>query len=269
MRNKRRNTRNRRKNTKRGGSQKMVQHITFFYIEERIKYLNEVLDNTDKYKLTTDIFIHTNDKAFKKEKLVSYKNGSLEIIWHDISGEDPHNLAWKCRSLLEQQKDMYDIFMYTEDDILVNNSTIEYWLKYKDLVLKHKYQLGFIRVETSKKNMVAINQFHKNPPDKIIDSDNNKYFVVPQPYWAFWIYDKNEFNKFVKGPDYQCCGVSGLVREYSAQGFRSGYVGALIPLLNNELPLECVVYHLTAHYLEKGLGVKFSNLLKFSNLVSK
>ena len=265
MRNKRRNTRNRRKNVKKGGSQKMVKHITFFYIEERIKSLNEVLGTANKYKFTTDIFIHTNDKDFKKEKLIPYNNGSLEFVCHDLSGVNPHNLAWKCRELLEKQKDTYDIFMYTEDDILVNNATIEYWLKYKDLVLKHKYQLGFIRVEISNnKNMFAINQYHSAERNRIINLDNNKYLELVQPYCAFWIYDKNEFNKFVKSGYYTNInemGAPNMIREFSAYGFKKSYVGTIIPLINNELPIDCAVYHLGTKYIEKGLTrFKFSNL---------
>ena len=55
-------------------------------------------------------------------------------------------LTWKCRSLLEKQIEDYDIFIYLEDDILLYKETLDYWLKYKDLFIKHKCNVGFMRV---------------------------------------------------------------------------------------------------------------------------
>ena len=76
-----------------------------------------------------------------------YTNGILNIIYHDLTNINPFYLTWKCRDLLKQQKDDYDIFMYIEDDILVPCNAIKYWLKYNKDLIDIQYNLGFIKVE--------------------------------------------------------------------------------------------------------------------------
>ena len=127
------------------------KHISFFYIKKRLNYINKILNETNKYKYKTDIFIHTNEN-FSLNLLNNYKNGMLKIIVYNLSNIHPYYLTWKCRKLLKEQKNDYDIFMYIEDDILVPNKTIKYWLKYSGIVLNNKYNLGFVRIEKNLKN---------------------------------------------------------------------------------------------------------------------
>ena len=51
---------------------------------------------------------------------------------------------------MEKQKNSYDFFVYTEDDILFTKKNFEYWKKYKDQCLSKKFNLGFVRVEDNK-----------------------------------------------------------------------------------------------------------------------
>ena len=85
---------------------RITKHISFFFIENRILYVNKILDETNKYELVTDVFIHTNNDGLTKEAFNDYSNGSLSIIYHDLSNTHPFYLTWKCRELLKEQKDM-------------------------------------------------------------------------------------------------------------------------------------------------------------------
>ncbi len=129
---------------------KITIHITHYFSEKRIKYLNLIIDETNNYELECDIFIHTNknDNLYLDYKLLKeLKNGKLNIIYHDLTNIDPFLLTWKCRDLLYQQRNNYDIFMYIEDDILVSWNSIKYWLKYKNKLVENNYNLGFLRIE--------------------------------------------------------------------------------------------------------------------------
>ena len=83
---------------------RITKHISFFFIENRILYVNKILDETNKYELVTDVFIHTNNDGLTKEAFNDYSNGSLSIIYHDLSNTHPFYLTWKCRELLKEQK---------------------------------------------------------------------------------------------------------------------------------------------------------------------
>jgi hypothetical protein len=108
---------------------KITKHISFYFLIDRIMYINT-------YEYRTDIFIHTNNIDLHKEMFNNYTNGYIKIIYHDLSNTHPFYLTWKCRDLLQQQRDEYDIFMYIEDDILVPYKAIKYWLKYNQILLE-------------------------------------------------------------------------------------------------------------------------------------
>ena len=92
---------------------KVTKHVSFFYIESRICYVNKIIDETNIYEIETDIYIHTNNENLTSDQLNKYENGSINIVCHDLSNIHPYYLTWKCRDLMKQQKDEYDIFMYT------------------------------------------------------------------------------------------------------------------------------------------------------------
>ena len=62
---------------------KIFKNIVFFYNENRFKYLNKIIEETNNYQYETDIFIHTNN-LFSKDLLNTYKNGNINIIYYNI-----------------------------------------------------------------------------------------------------------------------------------------------------------------------------------------
>lgn len=233
---------------------KITTHISFFYIEERIKYVNQIIDETNQYTHPTDVFIHTNKQDLTLEVFHEYTNGKLQIVYHDLSNIHPYYLTWKCRDLLRQQRNDYDIFMYIEDDILVPNKAIEYWLQYHELMVKEKYNLGFVRIEV-KDGIEYITDLYRDQFDMIMDFHNIKCCVNRKAvYCAFWIYDKAEFGRFVDSKYFDCSQIPGYeIREKSAIGLHGGenywYRGTLIPMKGSKLVEDCRVYHLPNNYV--------------------
>ena len=86
---------------------KITKHISFYFLEDRKKYINNIINETNKYEHTTDIFIHTNDADLNENAFNKYTNGIIKIIYHDLSNIHPFYLTWKCRDLLKQQKDVF------------------------------------------------------------------------------------------------------------------------------------------------------------------
>ena len=41
-------------------------HITYFYLESRIAYINRIIQETNKYDHSADIYIHTNNFDLSK-----------------------------------------------------------------------------------------------------------------------------------------------------------------------------------------------------------
>jgi hypothetical protein len=233
---------------------KITKHISFFYIENRLLYINNIIDETNKYEYITDIYIHTNNKDLHEKSLNNYTNGCIQIILHDLSNIHPFYLTWKCRSLLKQQKNDYDIFMYIEDDILVPYKAIKYWLEYNEKLIEMNYNLGFVRIEVEN-NIEYITDLNAEKFDTIINLDEKTYCVNNKnPYCAFWIYNKNEFNKFVNSKYYDINNIPNYdTREQSAIGLHgvntNWYKNTLIPVINNKLIEDCKIYHMPNNYV--------------------
>ena len=242
---------------------KIAKHICFFYLEERIKYINKIIEETNKYPFTTDIFIHMN-LNFSKDTFIDYKNGNLVIIVHDLSHIHPFYLPSLTRKLLKEQRNDYDIFIYVEDDILIPTDAINYWLQYKDNLIKSNYNLGFVRIEVDNENKEYCSDICHSPDmrnlgylTKKIVIEGQEYIINDKnPYCAFWIYDKQEFNNFINSKYYDINNVTGYdIRAVVAIGLHgvetNWYKGTIIPIKENQLIDECKVYHLPNNYVHR------------------
>lgn len=251
---------------KKGKTQvRITKHISFYYIEHRVRYINKIIDEVNKYKFITDLYIHTNDKILKKENFSDYTNGTINIIYHDLGNSHPYYLTWKCRDLLKKQANDYDIFIYTEDDMLIPFNAILYWLEYNENLIRHNYNLGFVRIET-KDSEEYVTDLHGIKLKSTINLDDVDYCVNNvNPYCAMWIYNKNEFNKFVSSEYYMINKIPDVyeIREKSAIGLHGlpnyWYKGTLIPLIDNKLNINCKIYHLPNNYVENSKS-KFATI---------
>lgn len=243
---------------------KISVHIPFYFDEsknKKIKNLNKICNTYLKLSSKTKIFIHTNKKRISDNKRVKF-------IYHNLTNKHPFELTWFPRRLMKNQAYKYDIFIYSEDDILFSKKNLEYWLKNKDICIKNNYNLGFLRVEKNK-DLYAIDQIKKLKFYKTIDK--NKFIVIENPYCAFWIYDKKEFNKFVKTKYYNFkwkflkIGNVNLTREMSAigwhgydfkKGFNMGhYIASIIPIKRSLLDKNSFIYHTSSNYSKNPAGL--------------
>jgi hypothetical protein len=233
---------------------KIAKHIIFHYIEERISFVNTIINEINNYEISTDIFIHTNNSDLDINYFIPYTNGCIEIVYHDMTNQDPHTLPMKCKDLLKEQRDYYDIFMYIEDDILVPYTAISYWLKYHPTLLNNSYNLGFFRIEI-KNEEEYITDLYGTKLYSFITINNIKYSLNRNnTYCAFWIYNKAEFNRFVDSKYYDDTNIVGYgIRErigIGLHGIRTNwYKGTLIPIENNMLHQHCKIYHIANNYV--------------------
>ena len=240
------------------GAMRFSIHISFYCIDSRFCYVNRIIDETNQYKWESDVFIHTNNPYLSAENFNQCTNGSLHVIFHDLSNEHPFFLTWKCRDLLKQQKDDYDVFMYIEDDMLVPSRAIQYWLDNNERLVANNYNLGFVRIETDVNGTEYITDLWEKL-DTSIDLGGEIYCLNNKnPYCAFWIYTKAEFARFVESHYYDVQNIPEYyVREKSAVGLHGNqnywYKGTVIPFAKDgdsvRLVDDCRIYHMPNNYL--------------------
>jgi hypothetical protein len=149
--------------------------------------------------------------------------------------------------------------MYVEDDILVSNKVIEYWINYNEKLLNLHYNLGFLRIEYDvlNNNIEYTSDLPGKSLDQLIKIDNQFYCVNDKnTYCAFWIYGKNDFKEFAESPYYHSENLkfaSHMIREHSSFGQNlteiNKYKGTLIPIKNGQLVEDCKIYHLPNNYI--------------------
>jgi hypothetical protein len=244
---------------------KITKHIAFFYNKERLQYLNQQIQAANDYPFYTDIYIHTN-QFFSEKSLSDRTNGFTYIIVHDLTDKDPLTLPQLTKPLLKSQKDQYDIFIYTEDDILIPPAAIKYWLDNKDPLLKENFNLGFIRIEVdSLKEEFACDLNNEHCICQQLFEGckiNDKHYIVNDvnTYTAFWIYDKLELNRFINSKWWDSTHIKGYhTREAVAIGLHfirdpenKWYNNTVIPLTQDmKLVDTCKVYHLPNNYVNE------------------
>lgn len=232
-------------------------HITFFYLPHRVVYMNNIIDETNKYGCRADIHVHTNNHTLTKRAFHLYTNGRLRIIHHDLTNMDPFLLPWLCRGLMAQQRHKYDAFMYIEDDMLVPYKAIQYWLHHNEKL---------IRIN----NKEYITDLPNVQLDTYIQLDKLYCVNNKNPYCAFWIYNKAEFNKFVNSKYYDIKNIDKYeTREKAAIGLHGKYTpwykATLIPVHNNKLIDDCKIYHMPNNYIPHPTfaTIQFDDALKF------
>ncbi len=245
---------------------KIALHICSFngnHYEERFKFLKKIIRGYSSISKKIDIFIHTN-KISKK-----YRIKKAKYIIHNLNNENPFYLSWKCRPVIEKQKELYDCFIYSEDDILFSKKNFKYWLKYKNICINNDFNLGFLRREKKNKRIFSTDLIKKINYKVLI---NRKNFAVNNvnSYCAFWIYDKKELNKFIqtdfwkfkwKGKNiYAFYGI----REMSAVGWHGKnmfrYNATVIPLSGKKLNTGCFIDHLSNNHALTNHPVGFGSI---------
>lgn len=241
-------------------------HIPF-YVDSNFKkkkiLLNKVCKSYLQLSTKLKIFVHTNKITKKNSKRVNF-------ILHDFKNDHPYKLTWKCRNLMFLQRNDYDFFIFGEDDIVFSKNNFKYWLKYKNDCIKNNFNLGFLRVEINKKNNLLYTSDQISKIKYYVKIANKKFAKLENSYCAFWIYDKNEFKKFIKTKYWKFywkwITISGilLTREMAAVGwhgedmngqFMNRYKASIIPISNHNLEKNSFIRHISNRYANAPAGL--------------
>jgi hypothetical protein len=253
----------------------IAAHVTFYYIESRLKYINRVLQNLSAIPHNIKVFIYSNKKF---DLSSNFENIEIDVVPFNFLDNrrrlkslyrfvpltlkqhvDPYYLTWKNRKHVKALIDRYDVQIYLEDDIGVTNKTFEYWKNFKDACISSDFNLGFLRFEVDEDNNKLFCTDLSKAPQKIIDIGDQLFLLNDvNVYCGFWIYDKEELMKFVKTSEWDFRFNRYDVREKSGIGWHgvdmTRYRGTVIPLIkleNNTYVVhdDCKVHHFPNNYI--------------------
>ncbi len=250
---------------------KILINIPFFIdynFFKRSLILKKIVNNYLKSFSNVDIYIHTNHQLKNKFKL-----RKIKYIFYSLKENERWKLPWKTRKFINSKKREYDYYIYTEDDIYFTKKNFHYWIQNKDECIKNGYNLGFVRVEKNIKFFSV--DINKKLSRKVLI--NKKKYIINDvnPYCAFWIYDKNELNNFIKTKYWNLNNWTDNKyygsREMVAIGWHglnmNRYKNTILPLKNNKIVDETKIIHLTKNYsnFNDPLNMNYGTL-EFKNL---
>ena len=266
--------------------------VNIVYFQQNKKsYLKDLLDEYNTYPVTVDIFIHSNKYKISDLKDINYTNGNVKVIKYFLNikyllfSNRGYYLTWAPRKFIKNNLNNYDIFIFSDDDILIPKSAFKYWLKYKDRLFSEKYLPGFILLEVNNDNEEVALGFDNKKLTEIIKIENTNFYVHNNyKYTASWIYDKNMMNYWIESGKYNIktavnkkdlrsnlldlLKINNLALRYKFYDFRNkkGYgirensaygmatpnsnliKNVLLKIEDNELSDEIKIYHLDSHY---------------------
>ena len=274
-----------------------------YYQQNKKSYLKDLLEEYNSYPINVDIFIHSNKSNISELDQINYTNGNVKTIKYFLNikyllfSNRGYYLTWAPRSFIKKHLNNYDIFIFSDDDILIPKRAFNYWLKYKDRLFSQEYLPGFILLEVNSEGEEIALGFDDKKLTEVIKFENTNFYVHNNhKYTASWIYDKNMMKFWIESGKYNIkttvnkkdlksnlldkLKISNLALRYKFYDFRNkkGYgirensaYGMISPNLNliknvllkiedNGLSDETKIYHLDNHYSKENHPSAFVKL---------
>lgn len=240
-------------------NKKILLCIPFFYKMERLEYLKKVLDeylyNYVDYDMT--IVIDTNKKKLKDVIFMCYNDKYNIIINVHDNLEHNYLLTWQHRNYMCKYKDDFDIFIYSEDDMLIPYINFVDYMDKFDALWEQNCIPNFIRVEEYNGVLYNPDNLYSTKIKAAYSVQNKLYYGLNNPHDAFWIMPKNAFNESIDlfnidKPTLNCstggfdCDLRTRIANYPIMALGKT---ALVEITQNlQIAKTCYAYHLPNNY---------------------
>jgi hypothetical protein len=245
-------------------------HIVSHYREDRARQLDLVLSamaewqncivravitsNVDRYATTGLLAPYQERFAAKGHTL------SLNVV---DNLTNPRMLTWEHKKFmqpwLEHASPGEDFFLYIEDDIVLTNANILYFLRRRKQLKAHDLIPGFIRYETKGDEVRVVDILKPEywERERSIDIKGVTFHANAVPYWAGFIMDRELVEEYVVSRSFTPKGsefIQSQIQERSAFGLtferplkRLGS-RVVVPIIDAAPDPDCLVWHCSNTY---------------------
>jgi hypothetical protein len=245
-------------------------HIVSHYRADRAAQLGLVLNAMLDWKhcLVRAIITSNVDRYETSGLLQPYKERFAEKghsltlnVAADLS--NPRMLTWEhkkfIRPWLEHASPGEDYFLYIEDDIVITNANLVYFIRAKNQLKHHRLIPGFVRYETKDDEIRLVDIVRPEywQRDRSFSIDGALYHANGNPYWAGFIMDRRLVEEYVASRSFsptesafmadnlQERSALGLSYESPPRGLRTRVV---VPIVNGAPDPDCLVWHCSNSY---------------------
>lgn len=215
-------------------------------------YLSRILSEYRSMPYEIDVVVTTN---------IHKELGKDVELAVGLPSKNPHSLPFAHKRIFAERKDAYDLFIYTEDDILITQRNIEAFLQATS-VLQGGELAGFFRCEQypdGKKYYPDVHAFYRWIPDSIKTIGDQTFAHFTNQHSGCYALTRNQLAQaiesggFLVPPHEHKYGLleSAATDPYTQCGFRK-----VISLSHFE---DFLVPHLPNKYIGSRLGVEASD----------
>lgn len=240
-------------------------------------YFYKVIKNFMNFK-THEVHIKTytiNPLDLKQTfNKVTINDNNFSITPFHFDASIKQGLAFKYRDHLIEDKDKYDLFVYCEDDILINESVINTFIE-ENKQLSDEEVIGVLRYEAfiGGKYLTEFDETtaHTHSLTPVIKEINNrKYFSTENVHQGCWILERRNLNKILIDNEFVFkwgeLSKFGEISEDAASNVYGGKWPGTSKGLNRIIPIDKVdnllVHHLSNKYIKKCDSIWSINKLK-------
>ena len=201
-------------------------HVAFHYVPERVAYLRQVVESCTRYRFSELVVVVDTNEPRGAEVVDSLRDrldlpARVELgarIHADL--EHPFLLTWAHRAAMAEHLGDHDVFLYTEDDILLPWSAIVAWHRDNAALYAAGWLRGFLRVELDGRERLVTTDLRSRGRPEIHRVGGRRFFVPYRPYQGFWIYDRAQMDRFLALPAWTDRGETSWIRENAAAGMQ-------------------------------------------------
>ncbi len=250
--------------------------IAAHYNPDRIKFLVKVLEAIAGWRRShVSVTLVTNDLSIQAEPTLQdaanlLKDRGFDLRYDHATGmAHPWHLTWWHKTHLREwfgrDGSDEDLFMYIEDDIVVDAANIDYFVSALRATKGLGCIPGFLRYEVGRRDTVIATDYsgyQSVEKRQKIDIEGQAYIAPIYPYWAGFIMDRELCAEYLASPwsdlkaadempqsKYNTCRVQSawaLTYQNVPQDLHSRYI---VPVDDDLRPLdECQVWHAANNY---------------------
>jgi hypothetical protein len=253
---------------------KLAIAVTFFYVEDRLRYLKRIAEEFPRLTREIVLTIITNRPDETAHAAIADAVGGIghEVVVPSLLGH-PYLLTWThfltFRRLIAEDPSITH-FLYVEDDILIQPHNIAYWLKGREALRGTSLYPSFLRYEMREgdpllysTDLTVTGAFDSLP--KVPVGAGYAYVNLSMPYQGTYLCDREQMSEHLEGtssnPDYgnPAWGIreratQGLTFHEVPRGFTSrNLVGYKLDA--GEIDPDCMVHHLPNNYTNRSRGI--------------
>ncbi len=216
-------------------NKKLLVCISFHHNPEKIQYLKSIINRFNTYGLNVDIIVDTN---------APIEIPGINVVVHNNLNH-PWNLTWMHRTHIKNNIDLFDYFMYVEDDMDVPYENFKNYIDSFSELWALDCVPSFIRVEIFNNKKYVVDIIENQCLENVRSIGGKKFINLTQPYHAFWIMPQKELKNTMK----ENFDTIGFTREEAAWYPGLGLNKKQMVLVeNDQVSKLCYSYHLTNNY---------------------